>query len=483
MQILLTKIASIIIAPVLFLGGLLTPTPLIEQAPNVGATLPQATGVFETSLAAPISSSATSMTLTSNAVRGGGAVSGYTCFTVDEGSAQAEVICGTVSGTAVTSMLRGISYADGTTEVTANKFAHRRGANIKITDFPILQILKAQNNGDATYPNALEYASGVGPTDSSDLADKEYVLSVVSGGSVSFEKVIVTGTAGETVAAGNLVYLKSSDGRWWKTDADTASTVENVVLGIAQGSGTAGNTIGGGVLMKGVDSNQSGLTASTIYYASNTAGGLSSTVGTKETTIGIAISTTAIVFSPRYNQNLTEDEQDALVGSAGTPSSTNKFITADGITQTTSVGLADQSQTTQDSTVETGEADTTTKKNLIAQSFISTKTKMRGVNLYKSADTGTFTGSVAITLQADSAGSPSGSTLATSTLTNVQWEALSVGAFEALFSSEYTSITVGSLYWIVIDPSTSDTSNHPNLGTNTAGGYTSGSVKYKNKTG
>lgn len=339
MQTILNKIVSIIIAPVLLLGSLISPvqapvTPVIEApTQNVGAALPQATGVFETSLASPISSTATSMTLTSNSVRGGGSVSGYTCFTVDEGTAQAEVICGTVSSTAVTSMTRGISYADGITAVAANKFSHRRGANVKITDFPLVQILKAQNNGDETFPNPLKYDNGVGPVGSSDLTDKEYVLSVVSGGSVSTDKIVVTGIAGETITIGQLVYFKSSDSRWWKTDADTASTVENVILGIAQGAGSAGGSIASGVLIQGIDGSQTGLTANTVYYASNTAGGLSTSAGTKEVTVGVARSATEIIFVPRYNQNITENEQDALAGGGalGTPSSSNLYQTQEGV--------------------------------------------------------------------------------------------------------------------------------------------------------
>lgn len=484
MNTILAKIASIIATPIFLLSSLfnpvipppeITPAPIVE---NVGAILPQATGVFETSLATAITSTATSATLTSNAVRGGGSVSGYTCLTVDEGSAQAEVMCGTVSSTAVTSITRGISYADGVTALSANKFAHRRGANVKITDYPIIQILKAQNNGDATFPNPLQYASGVGPTASSDLTDKEYVLSVVSGGTVSFEKVVVAGTAGETLVAGNLVYLKSSDNRWWLTDADTASTVENVILGISQGAGTAGGAVTGGVLTSGIDSNQSGLSASTIYYASNTAGALSSSAGTKEVTIGISLSTTSIAFAPRYNQNLTEDEQDAIAGTTGTPSSTNKFITQ----QNTSTASIEQSQTTQDANSAVGEADATTKRNLIAQSFIPALPKISGVKLYKDTNTGTFTGTVKVAIQADTTGSPSGSDLVSVTLTNAQYLALANGEFTAQFATDYTALTIGSTYWIVITCSTSDNSNHPNLGTNSAGGYASGSVKYKNVT-
>lgn len=150
--------------------------PVVEaESQRFGAALPAATAVFETSLAAPISSSATSLTITANSVRGGGSVSGYTCFTIDEGTAQAETVCGTLSGTSMTSVTRGISQADGMTPVTALQFSHRRGANVKITDFPLVQILKAQANGDETYPNQLLYASGTTPSVPSALTDKEYV--------------------------------------------------------------------------------------------------------------------------------------------------------------------------------------------------------------------------------------------------------------------------------------------------------------------
>ncbi len=149
-----------------------------KAAPLVGQALPSATAAFETSLQSAITSSATTMTLTANAVRGGGALSGYNCFTIDEGSAQAETVCGTVSGTTVSSLTRGISQSTGTTTVSALQFAHRRGANVKITDFPLIQILKAQANGEDTYPNLLTYTSGTACSGSSangTICDKAYI--------------------------------------------------------------------------------------------------------------------------------------------------------------------------------------------------------------------------------------------------------------------------------------------------------------------
>ena len=106
----------------------------------------------------------------------------------------------------------------------------------------------------------------------------------------------------------------------------------------------------------------------------------------------------------------------------------------------------------------------------------------KGKKLFdKRADTGSFTGTVKIALQADTAGSPSGVDLASVTLSNAAWLAQNVGWINAIFSSEYTA-AIGTTYWIVATMSTSDNSNHPNFGTNSAGGYASGSVKRKNTT-
>lgn len=380
------------------------------------------------------------------------------------------------NGTAtVTGVTRGLEPDTPYAENSDFKFAHAGGA------------IAVVSNSSAYYSQFGKLANdevltgqwtGPDPLSAQGLVTRDYMLGLINGGAITTDKVVVAGTAGETVAAGNLVYFDETDNEWKKTDADTAATVNLVLLGIAQGAGVNGGAISGGVLLWGLDENQSGMSQGDLQYASNTAGGISSTTGTTEKIIGIARNTTTLYFDPDFYYRLTIDQKNAIAGSTGTPSSTNKFITQDNTSESTT----DQTQTTQNGTIETGEADLTTKKNLIAQSFIPTKTKIRGVTLYKSADTGTFTGTVVVTLQADNAGSPSGTPLATATISNITWLATSVGEIECLFASEYSSVTPGSLYWIVIDPSTSDTSNHPNMGTNTAGGYTSGSVKYKNTT-
>lgn len=179
--------------------------------------------------------------------------------------------------------------------------------------------------------SALPQITAGNPVSANDVARKAYVDSVVAGIATTVN-LVVSGTAGETLVAGNLIYFDDATNYWKLCDADTAASVENVMLGIAQGAGTVGVLITSGVLLRGLDANQSGLTAGAIYYASNTAGGLSSSAGTTEVTIGFAYSATQLYFNPRFNQQLTEDQQDALAGTSGTPSATNKFVTSDGLT-------------------------------------------------------------------------------------------------------------------------------------------------------
>ncbi len=314
------------------------------------------------------------------------------------------------------------------------------------------------------------------PVSGTDLANKDYVLSVVNGGAVSTASVIEPGTAGETLVAGNIVYLKVSDGRWYKALGTTASLVQYVALGIAQGAGTAGNLVTGGVLRAGIDTHQSGGAAGSIAYISNTAIA-ATTAGTVERAIGQYESTTSITFDPDFFYTPIAGIKAAGAGTVGTPSSTNTFVTASGLTTL----AADQSQATQNANTAVGTANTTGLRNKIGQSVISGDFYWRGVTLNKQADTGSFIGTVTIAIQADSGGSPSGVNLASKTITNALWLAYPTGNFSALFSSDLAVVPT-TTYWIVVSTSTSDTSNHPNIGTNSAGGYGSGGVKFNNTT-
>lgn len=446
---------------------------------------PRISAKFETTLALKVNIGDTTGTLTSVTDADGTALpNGTYSFTVDEGGSDFEYFEATITGTALSNVK---SYtATALTETAGFLKQHRAGAEIKITDFTLLgrisQVLRGAEQLDAAAP--LEYDGTATISGANMLATKAYVDSVVNGGTVTYDSQILVGVAGETISSGEWVYLKESDGRWWKTDANTASTCVGVKIGMAKGAGTAGASISGGVFTSGIEKTGS-YSAGQLYYISNTAGALSTTAGENEVLVGVGDDNGDLIFLNLYDpESVTPDEKAALAGTSGTPSSTNKFVTGDN----TSSASTDQTQTTQNSSVAVGETDATTNKVKIAQSFKPTKSKIRGVTLWKAATTGTaFTGTVTVSIQADSgSGEPDGSALTTVTMTNAEFLAATEAAekdFE--FTSEYTSLDTSvsaDNYWIVIETSTTDSTNHPNFGINSAGGYSSGGAYYNNTT-
>lgn len=248
--------------------------------------------------------------------------------TLEPGTAREEHISFTTvtqnaDGTATLSgVTRGLDFTEPYTEVSANKKAHAGGTIFVLSNTAGFYNTFANKGRDETVTGAW---SGITPTSAAHFATKSYVDSVV-GGTTTTDKLTVAGTAGETVAAGNLIYFDDTDNEWKKTDADTAATVQGVILGIAQGAGTDGVSISGGVLLHGLDSNQSGLTAGAIYYASNTAGGVSSSAGTTEKVIGWSRSTTTLYFDPFFYYLLTPAQRSALAD-AITTSGIKSYVT------------------------------------------------------------------------------------------------------------------------------------------------------------
>lgn len=169
------------------------------------------------------------------------------------------------------------------------------------------------------------------------------------------------------------------------------------------------------------------------------------------------------------------DSAAAAAGTVGTPSDTNRFVTQDTIWKE-----FDQEQALQDGIIQCGQAITTGNRNRVVQSWVPTFPKIRGVNLYKAADTGTFGGDVVVELFADNAGDPDTTILASVTISNADWQLIDVGEFEAVFSTEYQTLTVGDTYWVSVRCSTADSSNHINLGTDSTSSYTDGEMKFEN---
>lgn len=175
------QLTAIVATMLTILSGL---SGLVTDNMKFGATIPVTVALFETSLATKITSSATSMTLVSGTDKAGNSLAGYMCFTIDEGSASEEFVCGTASSTSVSSMLRGISPTNGATEVATLKKEHRRGASVKMTDHPQIAIISRILNGDDTIPNTLSYATSSTSSMVYDyqIPNKSYVDSVAYAG-------------------------------------------------------------------------------------------------------------------------------------------------------------------------------------------------------------------------------------------------------------------------------------------------------------
>jgi hypothetical protein len=197
-----------------------------RSAPTAGTTLPGGTALFETSLASRITSSDTSMTLAANSV-GGTSISGYNCFTLDEGRTDAEFVCGTVSGTSVTALERGISFTTGTTTSASLQKAHRVGANVKITDYPLIQRMKAQLNGEDTIPNIISYTWSPNFTSaaSSTFTSKGYVDGLVIAGAPNateaVQGIVELATGKEAASSTQIGATGANLGLWAKYATDT----------------------------------------------------------------------------------------------------------------------------------------------------------------------------------------------------------------------------------------------------------------------
>lgn len=249
-------------------------------------------------------------------------------------------------GTAtLTGVTRGLKFNDDYTGDNARRFAHAGGTTFIITNSAVFYSQFAVKDNDETVTGTWTFSvsafpamsdTTTNPVDDGDLAPKHYVDSAGGGSPTNINRTVVTGTAGATVAAGQVVYLDETDNEWKLADASSAATSDNVQLGIAQGAGTDGSAITGGVLIYGRDSNQSGLTQGDRLYISDTAGGVVNSAGTVEVEIGHAVSATTMDFVPKFASYTTALQREALVGTSGTPSTSNKYVTNDDTSATSS---------------------------------------------------------------------------------------------------------------------------------------------------
>ena len=256
------------------------------QTNLLGAVVNQTPALFETSLAAAINSSATSMTLVSGKDRSGNNLSGNYCFTIDSGLNTAEYVCGTASSTSITSMTRGVG-ADGVTSITALKYAHRYGADVKITDFPVLQQFGRILNGQDSLPGGVKFG-----TNTIDMGSNGSIIN------------LATPNASATTSAANVQYVNNIT----VAGAPNASSVSKGVtylssnpasstLPIALNSEEVATTTGANKVVRSgsggvINSNFIDQTANYSFSGSNTFSGNNNFIGTT------TIATTSMSVNP-----------------------------------------------------------------------------------------------------------------------------------------------------------------------------------------
>lgn len=184
------------------------------------------------------------------------------------------------NGTAtLTGVSRGLAFNTPYAASTTLRKSHAGGSTFIITDTAAYLGTEFAfvNNPN----NFTDYNTFPTPLSSSNPATKGYVDGIVSGGTITSDRLVVAGTAGETEATGTVVYFHKTDARWYKAGTAITEATIDPIIGITQGPGTAGTAVTNGVLMHGLDQTQVGLTVGANYFLSSTAGATSTATSTQ----------------------------------------------------------------------------------------------------------------------------------------------------------------------------------------------------------
>lgn len=113
--------------------------------------------------------------------------------------------------------------------------------------------------------------------------------------------VLSTGTAGEALTAGQALYLKAADHKWYKADCNSATAEVRVAKAFAITGSAAGQPVV--VQTSGQITIGATMTAGVVYYLSGTAGGIrpvaDNTTGDYPQVLGMALSTTVLSIDMR----------------------------------------------------------------------------------------------------------------------------------------------------------------------------------------
>ncbi len=279
---------TVVSVPIVTVGvaeqeGLVTANQMKFAAQNgkfgAAGVIPLTSAFFETYLVSPIGTSDTSFTLASNLTTAGIALkNGYYSFVLDQGTPQQEVVEGTLSGTVVSGVIRGIDPQNPDATDSALIFTHSRAADVKITDYSFIGHVSNILNGGDTFPNVLQYAPSVTNAiigaSGQNIADQAYVASTSFAGTVNGNattKGIYQEATTSTIASGTTVGSTGADLTLTQNTASTTcGKAYNVIETNASGSlDTTCLNSGASYTVGGISSASTTLTGTTTIAGIN----------------------------------------------------------------------------------------------------------------------------------------------------------------------------------------------------------------------
>ncbi len=143
-----------------------------QDIAQLGANI-SAIADFRTSLAAGISSSATTMTLVTFTSGSDSLVIGQTYGFKIGGR---EYVIGTAAASnQITGMTRGLSRGTATSSISAYQEAWGRGTSVEVTDAPVLVDISNKLNGNGGFDKVIHYQSNLTVASDTDIVSKKYV--------------------------------------------------------------------------------------------------------------------------------------------------------------------------------------------------------------------------------------------------------------------------------------------------------------------
>lgn len=225
----------------------------------------------------------------------------------------------TVNGNTVTTGTGTLTLGAGKTLTASNTLT------LTATDGSTLSIGTGGTLGTAAYTASTAYATSTQGTTADNALPKaggtmsgpitlgentSIALDPAGSADGKYSGITVTGTAGTTLAFGDLVYLAVADSRWELTDADASATGGPVMVGMcvlaAAGDGSATNILLQGIIR--ADAKFPALTIGAPVYLGETAGAIQVAIPTGADNVirvvGFAITADEIYFNPSQDHQI-----------------------------------------------------------------------------------------------------------------------------------------------------------------------------------